>query len=201
MAANRRAQAPKRATSSNLEPVLPAETRAAFAENLRRMKAAMVTVPDSALSLLESEAPRGSTRLLAATLAGVATELHNLKRRERRLRTYFDHATDGMAAVDREGRWIEVNDALCAMLGRTRADLLTLPCPALAHPEDCAALTAALAQLAGTQAGRLDTTVRLLHSDGRALAVRIGGRRPAAHRDEPLPGEAEDPTVLLFERL
>ena len=41
-----------------------------------------------------------------------------------------------MALVDMEGRWLQVNDALCRITGHTRAELKATTLRALTHPED-----------------------------------------------------------------
>ena len=48
----------------------------------------------------------------------------------------FANAPIGMALVDMEGRWLQVNDALCRITGHTRADLKATTLPAMTHPED-----------------------------------------------------------------
>ena len=48
----------------------------------------------------------------------------------------FSSAATGMALVSLEGRWMEVNDALCEMLGYTRDELLITDFQTLTHPDD-----------------------------------------------------------------
>ena len=44
----------------------------------------------------------------------------SLKQSERRFRDYFEQGLIGMAATSLDGRWIEVNDRLCQILGYRR---------------------------------------------------------------------------------
>ena len=53
-----------------------------------------------------------------------------------RFETAFAHAPIGMALVDMEGRWLQVNDALCRITGHTRVELLATTLRKLTHPED-----------------------------------------------------------------
>jgi diguanylate cyclase (GGDEF)-like protein/PAS domain S-box-containing protein len=53
-----------------------------------------------------------------------------------RFESAFAHAPIGMALVDMEGGWLQVNDALCRITGHTRADLMATTLRALTHPED-----------------------------------------------------------------
>jgi len=48
----------------------------------------------------------------------------------------FDHAPIGMAILGADGRYVRVNDALCAMLGRDRARLLGARDNEITHPAD-----------------------------------------------------------------
>ena len=48
----------------------------------------------------------------------------------------FDHAPIGMAILGADGRYVRVNDALCAMLGRSRALLIGERDNEITHPDD-----------------------------------------------------------------
>jgi diguanylate cyclase (GGDEF)-like protein/PAS domain S-box-containing protein len=55
-------------------------------------------------------------------------------------RRHFDFAFDvspiGMAVYDTDGRFVRVNDAMCRLLGRARADLIGTRDQELTHPDD-----------------------------------------------------------------
>ena len=53
-----------------------------------------------------------------------------------RFESAFANAPIGMALVDVEGRWLQVNDALCRITGHTRAAFKATTLRALTHPED-----------------------------------------------------------------
>ncbi len=53
-----------------------------------------------------------------------------------RFESAFASTPAGMALVDMEGRWLQVNDALCRITGYTRAALKATTLRALTHPED-----------------------------------------------------------------
>lgn len=59
-----------------------------------------------------------------------------LRESEARFRGAFDDAAIGMALVDPNGRWLEVNTSLCEMLGYTEEELLAIDYQTLTHPED-----------------------------------------------------------------
>ena len=48
----------------------------------------------------------------------------------------FANAPIGMALVDREGRWLQINDALCRITGYPREDLKATTLAAITHPDD-----------------------------------------------------------------
>lgn len=55
---------------------------------------------------------------------------------EQRFSGAFNTAPQGMAIVDLMGRWLEVNDTLCRMLGYNRDELLLLDFQHITHPDD-----------------------------------------------------------------
>lgn len=59
-----------------------------------------------------------------------------LEESERRFRSAFDHAAIGMALVSLEGRWLQVNHALCDILGYSQEELLTTDFQSITHPDD-----------------------------------------------------------------
>jgi diguanylate cyclase (GGDEF)-like protein/PAS domain S-box-containing protein len=48
----------------------------------------------------------------------------------------FAHAPNGVAMIGLDGRFLRVNDALCAMLGRAEAELVGRPTIEVCHPDD-----------------------------------------------------------------
>lgn len=66
---------------------------------------------------------------------------------ERRFSGAFNTAPQGMAIVDLDGRWMEVNDALCRMLGYSREELLQLDFQHITNPDDLTKDLALLQQL------------------------------------------------------
>ena len=85
---------------------------------------------------------------------------------EQRFRAAFDDAPNGMALLDLEGDFLQVNRAGCELLGRTEAELLALNAADVLHPEDVG-----LEDVAGDYAlagGRPDTRhqMRVQRPDG-----------------------------------
>lgn len=59
-----------------------------------------------------------------------------LRESEERFRATFEQAAVGMARVAPDGRWLEVNERLCEIVGYTRTELLERTFQDLTHPED-----------------------------------------------------------------
>ncbi|ATX81083.1 PAS domain S-box-containing protein [Mariprofundus ferrinatatus] len=55
---------------------------------------------------------------------------------QERFRSYFERSTVGMAIVNPDRSWQEVNDALCLMLGYSRDELMHMPWSGLVCPDD-----------------------------------------------------------------
>lgn len=78
---------------------------------------------------------------------------------ERRFHSAFSHAAIGMALVAPDGRVLQVNPAMCALLGRAEADVLGRRFAEFVHPDDADALVGPLLNVAD-QAG-IDKAVEL----------------------------------------
>jgi diguanylate cyclase (GGDEF)-like protein/PAS domain S-box-containing protein len=198
--------------AGSTEPTLPAETQQALADILSRMKTKLPSSPlalkimaqlansaspEAVLDLLERESGRGSANLLAATLAGVATELHALRRSEQRFRAFFERSTVGMATTDWSKRWIDVNDALCAMLGYTRAEMQARTWAELTHPDDLPGCEELLEELRKGHINECDAEKRYLHKDGHAIHVRVAARL-LGNRDQQTDSESDEADALLI---
>lgn len=88
-------------------------------------------------------------------------------------RTSFDKAPIGMALIGTDGRWIQVNQALCDLLGYSEPELMQRTFIDVTHPEDIDAQVALSREvLAGRRAGyQMDK--RYVHADGHTIWVAI----------------------------
>ncbi len=55
---------------------------------------------------------------------------------ERHFRAYFERAMVGMAATSPDMRWLEINDAMCEILGYSCDELLRMTWAEVTHPDD-----------------------------------------------------------------
>ena len=106
-------------------------------------------------------------------ILAVARNIGSLKERERALtaaegrwRTAFERAPVGMADVSVDGRFERVNPALCAMVGYSAHQLLSMTPVALSHPEDAERARLAIASLALKQAQQYRGEKRYVHARG-----------------------------------
>lgn len=92
-----------------------------------------------------------------------------LRHSEERFRAFFDHAMVGMATTSLEKGWMQVNPALCAMLGLTQENLLRKTWVDLTHPEDLAADLALFERLLRDETDQYCMEKRFIRSDGTIL--------------------------------
>ena len=109
---------------------------------------------------------------VAAQQAQVAAEASR-DRAVKLFRTAMQHAAIGMAIRDLDGRIVEINDALCRMLGRSAEDVKGAAFLDFTHPDDVGAAGAARTVLLSGRAVSHDSERRYLRSDGAVLWVQV----------------------------
>jgi diguanylate cyclase (GGDEF)-like protein/PAS domain S-box-containing protein len=90
---------------------------------------------------------------------------------EQRFRAAFDDAPVGMALLDLDGRFLQVNDAFADMLGYAMPTLLGRRMADVTHPENIKADRAGLADVIGGLRASHTGETRLLRIDGEPLWV------------------------------
>jgi diguanylate cyclase (GGDEF)-like protein/PAS domain S-box-containing protein len=85
---------------------------------------------------------------------------------EARFRTAFEEAPIGMAIATIDGRFLQVNRALCGFTGRAHDELEGTPIVRLVHPEDREEESQAIARLARGDASTVRGERRWLHPAG-----------------------------------
>ena len=78
----------------------------------------------------------------------------------------FENAPIGIAVADLDGRFVEVNRALCELLGYSEEQLLLTTVQAVTHPHDVGDFLAGTRELLLGEASRFQSEQRYLHADG-----------------------------------
>jgi PAS domain S-box-containing protein len=124
------------------------------------------------LCLGEARHPAALERHLATFVARVAAiaierdrSTEALRESEAHLAAVFGQASAGLSEIGLDGRFLRVNDAMCALLGRPREELQGLAVTDVTHPDDIAASSRLLAE---ARAGGRPFTIekRYLRPDG-----------------------------------
>lgn len=93
---------------------------------------------------------------------------------EEHFRNAFEHAPIGMALVSADGRPLQINTALCRMLGYAHDELLPKPITELMHPDDLASANADRARLLAGEVSSYQAERRYLHRSGTVVWVEMG---------------------------
>ena len=115
--------------------------------------------------------PFGPRELLARAdaavrLAQARREAINREAEMTRLRASFEGAGVGMAHVATDGRWLRVNDRLCAIMGYSRQELLAKTFQEITHPADLETDLAAMHQLLTGSIPNYTMEKRYVRKDG-----------------------------------
>src|SRR5262245_5686198 len=100
-------------------------------------------------------------------------EIEALPDGEARFRAIFENAAIGIALVAPDGRWLEVNQRLCDIVGYDREELMTKTFSDITHPDD---LEQDLSGVRRMLAGEIETYLsekRYYHKDGSVVWVNL----------------------------
>jgi two-component system, sensor histidine kinase and response regulator len=98
---------------------------------------------------------------------GTSTDIDDQKRlQERRFQSAFDAAAIGMAIVGLDGRWIQVNRAICRIVGYSASELMTRTFQDITHPDDLASDLDLVRQLLANEILSYDLEKRYIRADG-----------------------------------
>ena len=90
---------------------------------------------------------------------------------EQRFEGAFETAPQGMAIIRHDGRWLDMNTALCTMLGHNRADLMGGSQGDLTHPEDKEIERTHIETLLAGHTSAFQLKKRMLHKQGHEIWV------------------------------
>jgi PAS domain S-box-containing protein len=133
----------------------------------------------------------------------IAREITESLENDRIFRTAFEHAPIGIALVDTDGRWLQVNRSICDMLGYSEAEFRDLTFQDLTFPEDLSGdLHLVRETINGIRRG-FQMEKRYVHKDGRIIWGRLSATlvRNADHTPRYFISHIEDITQLREDRV
>jgi PAS domain S-box-containing protein len=122
-------------------------------------------------TILPPEMPEG----FAARLAEARSWIGAPEEFPARFRLFFDDAPIGMAVRDPHGHILEVNRALCALLGYEQKELVGRALRTLTHPDDQAREDAAVATLNDGRNEAYEIEKRYVRRDGQTVHALVRG--------------------------
>lgn len=115
-------------------------------------------------------------------VCGISTDITELKQRERalqesqqRFQATFDFAAIGMALVDLDGYFIQVNAALCNIVGYPEAELLQKTFQSITYPDDLDADLRFMKELAIGSRDGYQLEKRYFHKEGHIIWILLSG--------------------------
>src|ERR1700681_163606 len=122
---------------------------------------------------MKSRVPRRQTRPPKPGHAETAAPTSNdgLLERLTGFRSAFDQAAIGMALVEIDGRWINVNAAICRIVGYSEKELLATNFQSITHPEDLNADLEFVAQMLRGEIRSYEIEKRYFHKVGHVVRV------------------------------
>ena len=124
-------------------------------------------------------------RSKVAMLLELQKKSAELRASEERFRAAFEGAPIGMGLSTVHGRWLEVNDALCELLGRTQTQLLRQPLWDLVHPADRETERDAVRRLLSDRPLFDQSEKRFVRPDGEVVHAMVSVSLTADSNDRP----------------
>jgi PAS domain S-box-containing protein len=97
----------------------------------------------------------------------------NLRESEERFREVFENAPVGICVAGADGRYVQVNGAMCRMLGYTEGELLSKSWIELCHPDEVVMALEKKQQLWMNPLGKTEVEGRYIHKDGSVVWTRM----------------------------
>jgi PAS domain S-box-containing protein len=101
----------------------------------------------------------------------VEKKTHQLRDSEETFRSTMEYAPIGMALVAPEGRFLQVNSALCNLLGYAESELLKTKFQELTHPDDLQADLSYVRQMLAQQITSYHMEKRYFHRNGHIIWI------------------------------
>lgn len=166
------AYAPLRAADGRVEAVLGVDLEAAeWLAQRAQARRLWLWVLGGVVLLISG--PAVVIAVLRHELAARRSAERHLREQDELRRSIFDQAPGGVALADLRYRLVEVNEALCRMLGYTRAELLRLTFVQITHADDVPKTYRLNDGLVAGQPGPTQVEKRYIRKDGSVLHVSL----------------------------
>src|SRR5919107_3137503 len=109
-----------------------------------------------------------------------------LREAQDRFRSVFDHAPIGVAVVSLDGRYLQVNRALCEILGYPEEELQALTWQEIIHPDDLATNLAYAHRIKEGKCPKYHLDKRFRHADGHTVGASLNVSLVKDSEGEPL---------------
>lgn len=123
---------------------------------------------------------------MAMVMHAFRMEKEHIVESENRFRNAMEYSAIGMALVSPEGKWMQVNQALCKLLGYRQETLLTLTFQQITHPEDLSADLKLLDDLYHGHIPSYSMEKRYIRSDGEVVWALLVVSVVRDHEQQPL---------------
>ncbi|WP_145571289.1 diguanylate cyclase [Yersinia bercovieri] len=123
---------------------------------------------------------------MAMVMHAFRMEKEHIIESENRFRNAMEYSAIGMALVSPEGQWMQVNQALCRLLGYSQETLLTLTFQQITHPEDLSADLKLLDDLYHDRIPSYSMEKRYIRSDGEVVWALLVVSVVRDHQQQPL---------------
>jgi PAS domain S-box-containing protein len=157
-----------------------------FKERLRRKDGTELWVENSSRAILNDE---GTVVYYEGSIRDITERKRTeeaLRASEERFRSAFGAAPIGMALVGLDGRWLQVNRALCEIFGYAEAELLATTFQALTHPDDLETQAGHLRAILAGQRHTYQMEKRYFHKDGHVVWVQLSSSLTRGPAGRPL---------------
>jgi PAS domain S-box-containing protein len=162
------------ASLQSVERVLRAETQSSLIEKSYVRKDGSRVSANVSISVVRDSA---GTPLCCIGIVEDTTERKQaekaLRESEERFRMIYEHAAVGIARISLDGRWLTVNQSLCAILGYTQTELLERTFQEMTHPEDLAASVSLRKSLLVGRREAYTQDKRYTRKDGSSVWARV----------------------------
>lgn len=108
-----------------------------------------------------------------------------LRESEELLRAIFTSSAVGVAVLTTDARFLQVNQSFCSISGYSEAELLTLDCSALTHPDDCLPMREQISQLLSGAIQSFVIEKRYCRKDGEMIWVQNSVSMTRDHENRP----------------